>query len=299
MRKADAPSGGPHQLFSEAMEEFLRYMASIERSPETIRSYREHFLDFLRYLEEQTNAPVYLQQVTSENLEGYLCYLKDRRNYQPSSRAHVLNAHRSLFKFATKRQWVQQNITLLVDPISLAHKERVYLTQAEMDQFIPAIDSPLIRRVAQCLTQTGLRISECLSLTLETVDLENRQIHVLAGKGNKDRTVPISDKLYEQLTHYLHEERPLRTSNRFFATKQSGRLSRASVNGAFQRATQRLGWEKHVTAHILRHSFASALLKNGVGLLQVQKLLGHASLTVTSVYTHSSLEDLTKAVNQF
>lgn len=160
-----------------------------------------------------------------------------------------------------------------------------------------AIDHDLIQLVVLVLYLTGLRISECLSLTTDTVDLDQKVIHVVAGKGNKDRLIPISDKLLPLLQHYLEHERPDTDSNLFFCTKKTGKLSDVYVNRVLADAVKKLGWKKKVTAHILRHSFASQLVKKDVNLVQIQKLLGHSSLKVTSIYTHSNLEQLSVAVN--
>ena len=85
-------------------------------------------------------------------------------------------------------------------------------------------------------------------------------------------------------------------SNYFFATNQSGRTFLSS-HGLTLRKQQKAGIKKQVTCHILRHSFASALVKKKVGLVEIQKLLGHSNLTVTSIYTHTSMDALSEAVN--
>uniref|UniRef100_UPI0012FD104B tyrosine-type recombinase/integrase n=2 Tax=Bacillati TaxID=1783272 RepID=UPI0012FD104B len=83
----------------------------------------------------------------------------------------------------------------------------------------------------------------------------------------------------------------------FFCTKKTGKLSPVYVNRIISQAVNELGWKKKVTAHILRHSFASRLVKKDVNLVQIQKLLGHSSLNVTSIYTHTDLEQLSEAIN--
>lgn len=166
-----------------------------------------------------------------------------------------------------------------------------------MEELLKVIEHPLINLVVRTLYNTGLRISECLDLTIDTVDLENKVIHVIAGKGNKDRIVPISDKLYAYLKSYVDTDRPTVETDNFFATAKTGKLSPQYVNLMLAIATKTLGWNKKVTCHILRHSFASRLVEQDVNLVQIQKLLGHSSLKVTSIYTHSSIDKLKSAVN--
>lgn len=285
-------------LFAEAADQFLQYLASIERSKETVRGYRSHYSAFVDYCERQYNGPLYLEDVTTEDIEQYLTHLKINRKYSPASRSHVLISIRSLYNYATKRQLAAHNVAGIIEPIRRQRRERAYLTEEQFYELLAQIDHPLVKLVSQFLFMTGLRISECLSLTMDTVDLERKRVHVIAGKGNKDRMVPISDKLGALLTHYVQHERPSVNSNLFFITEQTGQLSRGYFNQKLNKAAQQLGWKHPVTAHILRHSFASSLIRRGAGIVEVQKLLGHASLAVTSIYAHSSFDDMAKAVNR-
>jgi site-specific recombinase XerD len=283
--------------FSHATTQFLQYLRTMERSPETIRSYQEHFKLLVAYLEAQTNGPLYVEDVTADTLLSYLRYLKEDRHYAPASRAHVLNALRSLYRYLSQRDLVV-DITRSMDPIKVPHKERQYLSEEEVNQLVDHLPTPLLQLVTKFLFFTGLRISECLHLTLDDVDLTKRMIRVRGGKGNKDRTVPIANRLYDELVKYVETERPTVDSRLFFVTARTGQLSRAYVNQQLNAAARQMGFAQGITAHILRHSFASRLLQQGVGLVEVQRLLGHASLAVTSVYTHTKMENLQEAVNQ-
>nr|WP_272879863.1 tyrosine-type recombinase/integrase [Sulfoacidibacillus ferrooxidans] len=186
---------------------------------------------------------------------------------------------------------------LSVDNIKVPQKERNYLTAVEVNQLVDKIDHSLVRLVSWFLFRTGLRISECLNLTINDVDFAKRQITIIAGKGNKDRIIPMSASVWERLYVYLQSERPSSASTLFFITKRSGKLTRTTVNNKLKYAAQNLGWTQPVTAHVLRHSFSFNLIKNKVSIVEVQKLLGHTSLAVTSVYAHTDLDELTKAVN--
>ncbi|MBY0054921.1 tyrosine-type recombinase/integrase [Brevibacillus agri] len=284
-------------LLVHAIQKFLHYLTSLERSEQTTSGYEKDLKLFSRFLEKKYNCSPYLEEVTAADIEDYLLWLKEERNYAPASRARNLYTLRSFFAYAYKKELVARNVALSVENIKTQQKERVYLSEEEVQQLVGAIDHDLIRLVVQVLYLTGLRISECLDLTLDTVDLERKVIHVVAGKGNKDRIIPISDKLLPLLRHYVEHERPDTDSDLFFCTKKTGKLSPVYVNRVLADAVEKLGWKKKVTAHILRHSFASQLVKKEVNLVQIQKLLGHSSLKVTSIYTHSNLEQLSEAVN--
>ncbi|MED4911335.1 tyrosine-type recombinase/integrase [Brevibacillus centrosporus] len=284
-------------LLMQVIHMFLHYLSSIERSKETTTGYEKDLTQFSKFLEKKYNCTPYLEEITATDLESFLLWLKEKRNYAPASRARNLYTLRSFFAYAYKKELVARNVALSVENIKLQQKERVYLSETEVQQLVGAIDHDLIQLVVLVLYLTGLRISECLSLTTDTVDLDQRVIHVVAGKGNKDRLIPISDKLLPLLQHYLEHERPDTDSDLFFCTKKTGKLSDVYVNRVLADAVKKLGWKKKVTAHILRHSFASQLVKKDVNLVQIQKLLGHSSLKVTSIYTHSNLEQLSEAVN--
>lgn len=283
-------------LFTDVVEKFLQHLNAIERSPETISGYAKDLETFTRFMERKYNGAIYIEEVKVSDIEQFLEQLQ-KQGQAPASRSRRLYTLRSFFAYSYKKDMVKKNIALSVEPPKLQYKERTYLTEFEVMQLIKAIEHPLIKLVIMTLYYTGLRISECLNLTLDTVDLEEKVIRVVAGKGNKDRTIPISDKLLPALVDYVQNQRPKVASTYFFATGKTGMLSPVYVNRVLGETVSKLKWKKKVTAHILRHSFASQLVKKEVNLVKIQKLLGHSSLKVTSIYTHSNLEELSEAVN--
>jgi site-specific recombinase XerD len=282
-------------LFLDSIHQFGIYQTNIERSPVTIKAYRLDLTLLNNYLQDKYNGPIYLEDITKDDISSYLLYLKEVKNQQPISRKRVLGSIRSFFSYAYRNEWCKHDVTATLEPIKCQQKERHYLSEAEVNQFISAIDHQLIKLVAQTLYYTGMRITECLNLQVDDMDLENNLIYVRHGKGNKDRVIPINPKLKELLVDYQENWRV--ESNNFFATRISGTLSKTRVANVFRQTTDKLGWKKRVTAHILRHSFASNLVKKDVHLVKISKLLGHSSLKTTSVYVHSHIDDLMEAVN--
>lgn len=282
-------------LFTDAIERFRNYQISIDRSPKTIDAYNLGLNLLNRYLQQKFNAPIYVEDIKKENVEEYLLYLKKEKHYKASSRKQMLGCYRSFFKYAYHSEWCDKNITETLEPISVRQKERQFLSEKEVQQFIKAIDHKLIQLVAHTLYYTGMRISECLNLKVEDVNMEAGLIHVKKGKGNKDRTIPMNPKLKELFVDYIDNWRV--HSDSFFATKISGALSLTNVAKVFRETSKALGLRKNVTAHILRHSFATNMVHNGVNIVNIQKLLGHSSLKTTSIYVHSNMNDLSKAIN--
>lgn len=282
--------------FRKYTKDFIESMAARNSSPETISGYSKDLEMVSRFLEQRNNGFVMLDDIQTQDLEDYLTMLRVERNYQPASINRHLNTLRSFYKFAIRKGWTKDNVVAPIDQLKAPKKERTFIDVKEYEQLVDAIEHPTIKTIIQFLFYTGLRITECLSLTLDDVDLVEKIIFVQNGKGNKQRKVPISPKLMPILQQYKKQIRPKTESNHFFALAKTGRVSDVYVNRILHDTTKKLGWKKIVTCHVLRHSFASNLVKNDVHIVHIQKLLGHADLKTTSVYVHANQEQLAQAI---
>ncbi len=280
----------------KAIDLFKQHLNSKERSKQTVRGYYISLQDFLHYIERTLNGKVYLDEILLEHLEAYLIYRKDLGD-QPISRNRALYIFRSFYQFLVKRELVEKDISQNLEPIKYQQKERPHLTMDEVQVLLSAIEHPLIRVAVTTLAYTGLRVSELCDLKIEDVNLSDKLLQVIEGKGKKNRTVPINDKLQEVLEDYLLHKSPDSKSPYFFSTTKTGRLSPQYINYCLRKTTKKLGWKNRITAHIMRHSFASNLVRNNAPLPSVQSLLGHSDLRVTSRYLHQKFNELTDAVN--
>ncbi|MFL0194327.1 tyrosine-type recombinase/integrase [Clostridium sp. WILCCON 0269] len=281
-----------------AISQFQDYLTYTEKSKETIAGYMRELKKFYNHQQVKFNYPPYLSDVKLGELEEYLGsqLLKGLSQGTRSRSYHIL---RSFYNFCYKKELIQRNIALSLEPIKVKRKERIYLLEEEVNSLVNEIESELVKMAVNSIYYTGMRISECTNLRLKDVDFESKVIHVIGGKGNKDRDIPISDKLYEILIDYVENKRlKVDGSEYFFATSKSGRISPQYINKQINEAVKKLKWDKHVSAHIIRHSFASRLVQKNVNLVRIQKLLGHSDLRVTSIYTHTSTNDLRQAVNE-
>ncbi len=283
-------------LFSDSINKFKYYLEHLDYSPSTIERYIRDLYTFNRWIEGQLNGQIYLEDITDEDIEKFITRLKNK-NYAPTSRSRYFYTFRSFYKFAFKKELVEKNIALSLDHGKLPVKERDYLTQEEIDLLVDAIDHRLIALVVKFLAYTGLRISECLNLKVDDIDFKTNIVKVREGKGRKDRSVPIHEDIQPLLSEYISDWRDAFGSDNLFATSRTGSLSNTYVNAVIRKATSKLGWKKRISCHMLRHSFASNLVKKKVGLVEIQKLLGHSSLKTTSVYTHVDTDQLFDAVN--
>jgi site-specific recombinase XerD len=284
-------------LLAKAIEEFMSHLVFKRMSNETIRVYRSGLNMFDRFNSGKYNCPTYLEDVTTKDIEEYLEWLQVERQYAVASINRHLNTIRSFCHHAYKKGWVNQDASLGIDSLKREQKERTYLTERELQEFLGAMKHPLIQLAFRTMALTGLRVSECIHLTLDDVDLENDLILVKEGKGKKNRIIPIGKSLKPYLVDYVENWRVDTESDRFFASKRTGTISTVHINRILHETTQRLGWNKKITAHGARHSFASLLVSKNVNIVKISKLLGHADVQTTSIYTHSSQEELSEAVD--
>jgi integrase/recombinase XerD len=208
----------------------------------------------------------------------------------------MITAFKSLYSFCYIKGFCSINIGKLIKNTRVETIERAYITELEFRKLVKHISSPTAYAVVNTLFYTGLRIRECLNITLDDIDLESDCISVKQGKGNKDRNIPINGRLKKVLLEYLEKYRHDEGTENFFSGK-SGGICKQYINRVLKQAEDKAGLDKHVSCHILRHSFASNLTERGVDILKVQKLLGHNSIKTTTVYLHTSIDELQEAVD--
>ena len=282
-------------LFFVAISKFKLNLIAKDKSKSTVAGYNTELSKFLMFLEKQYNRPLYLQEVGLMDMENYLEFLISK-NQAPATRKRIINIFRSFFKFCLRSGLLNENPALFLESVKPQPKEREFINDVEFMQLLNVVENTLYRTVISTLYYTGLRISECLSLKYAYIDKNLEYLIVKNGKGRKQRIIPINQSLKLLLENYF-KEFPKSMNEYVFATKKTGSLSAGHVNMILRESRKLLAWKKQISCHNLRHSFASNLVKNNVNPVHIQKLLGHSSLAVTSVYTHSNLEDLKKAVD--
>ncbi|MFJ7371700.1 tyrosine-type recombinase/integrase [Lysinibacillus sp. NPDC098008] len=205
---------------------------------------------------------------------------------------------KSLFKWALSKKIINNNCAIHLIPLKPQTHERHYLTEEKLQQFSQHITHPTIRVIAQFIANTGLRISECTQLLLSDVDFEQCIVHVLHGKGDKSRVVPLNHRTVLLLKQYLQTIRPKNSNSLyFFALAKTGSISPQYINSVFKKASHEMQHPQLITCHILRHTFASNLVKHNVHIAIIQKLLGHANVRTTSIYMHTDFQALQQAVH--
>lgn len=283
-------------LYAVAMKQFIQSLRNRNMSQETIRGYSIDLKQLQKHLSAQKNGPIYLDEVTEEEVEAFHQSFRTA-GMKPATLRRKLNSSSSFFNYAVKKKWISFNPAEDIDRVPVKQQERTFLNQGEIKALVKNIEHPIIQAFVTMMVHTGLRVSECANLQLKDVDFAKKEVCVIEGKGGKDRTVPMNPTLIQHMKNYLNTVRPATESVNFFATAKTGAVSPQYVNQHLKKAAESAGIEKHVTSHALRHSFASQLVQGDVHVAVIKDLLGHADVRTTSVYMHTDMSDMQEAVN--
>jgi integrase/recombinase XerD len=217
--------------------------------------------------------------ITSEDLEMYRRYLSVSKSYSKNSLFLTTIALHSFFRF------LKSSISEEMKPPRRGKPIPKYLLEWEMKSLIVAAQEN-IEAMAIILTlgYSGLRVGELCALDVEDVDFSDGVISVKSGKGDKGRIALIEEKTVNALKDYLDARKA--TSGPLFLSTHRLRINERTIQRIIKRYAVKAGITKNVTPHVLRHTFATTLLKQGADIRIIQELLGHASVATTQIYTH-------------
>jgi integrase/recombinase XerD len=219
------------------------------------------------------------------------------------SRKIAVASVRRIFESMLDRNLILVDPTIGMKPPKTARRlPQSLMSAVEMSRLLnaPDVTDPLglrDRAILEVFYGTGLRFSELANLTVTEVDLEERILWVRQGKGGKDRVLPLGRWARHWLGRHLkasENERRRHGSDRVFLTSRGNRLDNRFFNERLRAYGRQVGITKHITAHAIRHTFATLLLRGGADVRKIQRLLGHKTLTATEIYTHLTIEDLRK-----
>jgi integrase/recombinase XerD len=227
-------------------------------------------------------------RLTEQDVRAYLLYLKNERQYSPSSLKVAASGITSFYNHTVPRDWETLKKLRIPRPQSLPD----VLSIDEVRRLIDAVRTPHNKTFFWTVYSLGLRLQEGLNLQVGDIDSARMVVHVHRGKGSKDRYVPLPPRTLTVLRQYWATHRhqvwlfPATGRDHDQAVSAAEPMARSSVHGAMKRVVQELGFRKRVTIHTLRHSYATHLLEAGVNLRLIQQYLGHRSLQATMVYLH-------------
>lgn len=279
---------------------FLDYLR-LERnySPMTVISYRKDLEAFERFCQE-LDPQITWESVDTDVVRDWMEDMMDKGNAASSVNRRI-SALRSFYRFALRCGLVSK------DPVHGLQGPRrqkplpQFLKESEMEQLLdPAMwtdgyEDVLARTLIVTFYETGIRLSELTGLDDRDVDDVTCELKV-TGKRNKQRIIPFGKELEETLAAYrcVRDARTGDSSPALFRTEKGERMTNAQVRALVKKNLSKVSTLKKRTPHVLRHTFATAMLNHEAGLESVKKLLGHESLSTTEIYTHTTFEQLKK-----
>ena len=277
-------------------------------SPNTVRAYDRDLSEFVRFLGNyySEGAPWTWQGVDRIAMRGFLGHLA-RRNLSKRSMARTLSGVRSFYRYLHRSEIVDANPARAVGAPRLEKHLPAYLDRAQIDLLFQMAEVRAwegrfvdVRNLAilELFYSTGIRLSELQGLGRGDLDMVTQQAKV-RGKGRKERIVPVGDHAILALRNYERaRDELLRSVGRggdrsaVFLTRTGRRIGVRAVQKVVTGFLRRIDEDAGLSVHSLRHTFATHLLDAGADLRAVQELLGHASVSTTQIYTHTSVERL-------
>jgi len=290
------------------VDEFLVHLAKERNvSPNTVEAYEHDCREFLRFLDEYYGGGAWSWQgVDRLAMRGFMGRLT-KRGLAKRSVARALAAVRGLYRFLASNDAVDANPARAVGSPKAERHLPGYLDRAQIDLLFQLAETRAssgkfidVRNVAmlELFYSTGMRLSELQGLNRQDVDSVSQQVKV-RGKGRKERIVPVGDHATRALRAYEGKRDELARAlggkidkHAIFLNRTGTRMSARGVQKIVSQFLETIAEDAGLSTHSLRHSFATHLLDNGADLRAVQELLGHASVSTTQIYTHTSVERL-------
>lgn len=311
---------------------YLKYRLSIlNDSPQTIMTYLKTLREFFQWysirretghgpvsekeLRERAITPLPFPDsldVTRADIEDYLYFLADTLNNSEATRAKKLVTIRGYYEYLIDKQEslgieFELNPTARIKAPKLSKKKPVYLSVEEQQALLASVSGENAVRdhaIILLFLSTGMRISEAVALNLEDVLVDRMQIRIRSGKGAKERYVNLTEPCLDALRRYKEEyrdpiQKQLDTHALFISRRYKKRLTARSVEQSMEKQFIKAGLGgMGYSPHKFRHTAATTLVKDGVDLIIIQKLLGHERPDTTEIYTQIDDTDIKKAIQK-
>lgn len=284
-------------MLRQHLAAFIRYLRTEKRySPHTLTAYSkdiEHAADFFLETYEIEDATA----LTHFHLRSWLAALR-ADGLEARSLNRKISSLSSFFKYLMREGVLEKNPARQVKALRTPGRLPQYLKESEADvmlgelQFSEGFTGATERLLLELLYACGLRRAEVTALKETNVEWSLRQIRVL-GKGSKERIIPVSAVLLEDIAAYIELKKELPEASKTLLVLSDGKpLYPMWVYRTVKHYLEQVSTLKKRSPHILRHSFATHLLANGANIQAIRDLLGHSSLAATQVYTHTSIDKL-------
>ncbi len=286
------------------VDKFLEYLrCELNRSQKTVDSYCEDLKLFEEYARGLSDSFCW-ESVDTDMIRDWMEHMVDEGN-SPASVSRRLSAIKMFYRFALARKFVESDPARRIKGPKKGKQLPQFLKESQMDELLDRqkwgcdYKDVRARTIIMMFYETGMRLSELVNLDDGDVNLVNREIKV-TGKGNKQRIVPFGDELEKTIREYLalRDQTLDSHSEAFMLSEGGGRMSPESIRCIVKENLAKVCSLKKKSPHVLRHTFATAMLNHNAGIENLKKLLGHAKLSTTEIYTHTTFEQLKRVYNK-
>ena len=282
--------------YNTYLNNFISYLTNNKRySPYTITSYKKDTYDYLEFLKKNN---IDIKNSNYKIVEEYSKYLY-KKKLSKRSIARKYSSIRTFYNYLEKKNILENNIFNLLENPKKEEKLPRFINEYELDKMFEIPDnSPKGQRdrlILEILYGTGVRVSELVNIKINDIDFNNNSIKV-RGKGNKDRYVFYGKYCKEAINNYIKNSRISllngQTCDYLLLNRFGKNISVVSIRKILNEIINKCSLDIKISPHVLRHTFATHLLNEGADIMHVKELLGHSSLSTTSIYTHVTNEKI-------
>lgn len=290
--------------YIKQFEHYLKLEQSL--ADNSVAAYLQDVVKLKQFIEIY-NVKIEPEQVSAKDLEAFIVYLNEF-GISPHTQARVISGVKAFYRYMLYEEVIQVDPTSVLEAPKLGRKLPDTLAYHEIVQLINTIDlstpeGARNKAMLETLYSSGLRVSELVNLKISNIYFDIGFLKIL-GKGNKERLVPIGRDAMKYINIYLEEVRchvdiKPGFENFVFLNRRGQSLTRVMVFTIIKQLTIKAEFNKKISPHTFRHSFATHLIEGGADLRAVQQMLGHESITTTEIYTHLDRDYLKQVIIDF
>lgn len=285
--KREAPVKSFSLETKKEINEFVFVLGAKGYAANTRSTYKNMIEVFFGYFTDKKP-----DEISNEDINAFINELNVGRGYSASYLRQMIGAIKLFYAKRVNRK-------VILDDLDIPKRRKQLpkvLSLEEVNGILDNLKNLKHRTMVSLQYGCGLRVSELLALKAEHFNKDRKTVMIMNSKGNTDRRINVSDSLLKLLREYWLAYKP---NNYLFEGQFGGQYSDRSVNQVLKRAAQKANIKRHVSSHMLRHSYATHLLENGVDLRYIQELLGHKSSKTTEIYTYVSKHKLESLPSPF
>jgi len=263
----------------------------------------QRFINYCGKISDTDPRQISVDSIQTDEIKGYMTYLQSEKKYKSTTLSRCLVSIRVFLDYCLMEKYIDASPAQFIHNPKLAKRLPIYLIESELKAILMAPDRSTVwgKRdfaILLLLGMTGIRRQELVGLNIESIDFVSKTIKVL-GKGSKERLIPMNEIVENTLSEWVNAKPISGDYEAVFINQRGGkRLTGRAILDLVKKYLMLAGIPKDkISPHKLRHTFATLLHLNNVELVEIQKLLGHANIASTQIYTHTNVDRLRHAVN--